>query len=151
MHAKDYDYQDQWSVVLPILVRAMVASDDRLFVVGPEELLRQDEIKRRITEEEVQKLMVEQEKALDGKSGSILLAVDKNSGKILSGHRLKIAPLLDGMAGAYGNLYLSTTDGQLCCLSDDGDGLDTLSAEEVEELNKNSTPPSPPKRKGAKK
>ena len=129
----------------------MVASDDRLFVLGPEELMRQDEIKRRITEEEVQQLMAEQEKALNGKSGSILLAVDKQSGKILSGYRLPTAPLLDGMAGAYGNLYLSTTDGQLCCLSDDGEGLDALSAEEVEELNENSTPPSPPKKRSAKK
>ena len=128
LHAKDYDYQDQWSVMLPILVRAMVASDDRLFVLGPKELMRQDEIKRRITEEEVQQLMAEQEKALNGESGSILLAVDKQSGKILSGYRLQTAPLLDGMAGAYGNLYLSTTDGQLCCLSDDGQDLDALSA-----------------------
>ena len=47
--------------------------------------------------------------------------MDKQSGKILSGYRLQTAPLLDGMAGAYGNLYLSTTDGQLCCLSDDGE------------------------------
>ena len=36
----------------------------------------------------MQQLMVEQEKALDGKSGSILLTVDKQSGKILSGHRM---------------------------------------------------------------
>ena len=84
---------------------------------------------------EVQQLMAEQEKALKGKSGSMLLTVDKQSGEILSGYRLPTAPLLDGMAGAYGNLYLSTTDGQLCCLSDDGDGLDALSAEEVEDLN----------------
>ena len=146
LHAKNYDYQDQWSVMLPILVRAMVASDDRLFVLGPEELMRQDEIKQRITEEEVQQLMAEQEKALNGKSGSILLAVDKQSGKILSGHRLQTAPLLDGMAGAYGNLYISTTDGKLCCVSDDGEALDALSAEEVEQLNKNSAPPSPPKK-----
>ncbi len=151
LHAKDYDYQDQWNVVLPILVRAMVASDDRLFVLGPKELMRQDEIKRRITEEEVQTLMAEQEKALDGRSGSVLLSVDKQSGKILSGCRLPTAPLLDGMAGAYGNLYLVTTDGQLCCLSDDGEGLDTLSAKEVEDLNKNSTPPSPPKKRSTQK
>ena len=84
--------------------------------------MRQDEIKRRITEEEVQQVMAEQEKALNGKSGSMLLAVDKQSGKILSGCRLQTAPLLDGMAGAYGNLYLSTTDGQVCCISEDGEG-----------------------------
>jgi len=151
LHAKDYDYQDQWSVMLPILVRAMVASDDRLFVLGPEELMRQDEIKRRITEDEVQQLMAEQEKALNGQSGSILLAVDKQSGKILSGYRLQTAPLLDGMAGAYGNLYLSTTDGQLCCLSDDGEGLAALTKEEIEQLNESAAPPAPPKAKAAKK
>ena len=151
LHAKDYDYQDQWSVVLPILVRAMVASDDRLFVLGPRELMRQDEIKQRITEEPVQQLMAEQERALNGGSGSTLLAVDKNSGKILSGSRLEVAPLLDGMSGAYGNLYVSTTDGQLCCLSQDGQGLDVLSKEEIEQLNKDSTPPAPPKGKGGKK
>jgi hypothetical protein len=151
LHAKDYDYQDQWNVVLPILVRAMVASDDRLFLLGPEELLRQDEIKRRITEEEVQQQMAEQEKALNGESGSILLTVDKQSGKILSGYRLPTAPLLDGMAGAYGNLYIATTDGKLCCISDDGEALDALSEEEVQQLNENAKPPSPPKRRSAKK
>ncbi len=153
LHAKDYEYQDQWSVMLPILVRAMVASDDRLFVLGPEELMRQDEIKRRITEDEVQKLMVEQEKALNGKSGSILLAVDKQSGKILSGHRLPTAPVLDGMAGAYGNLYIAATDGTLCCVSGDGQALDALSGEKIEELNKPATPPSeePGSKKAAKK
>jgi hypothetical protein len=48
-------------------------------------------------------------------------------------------------------LFISTTNGQLCCLSGDGDGLVTLSAKEVEDLNQNSTPPSPPRRKSAKK
>jgi outer membrane protein assembly factor BamB len=152
LHAKDYDYQDQWSVMLPILVRAMVASDDRLFVLGPDELMRQDEIKRRITEEEVQDLMAEQEKALNGESGSTLLVVDKQSGKILSGHRLPTAPVLDGMAGAYGDLYIATTDGSLCCVSGDGQALDALSGEKIVELNENSKPPAPPaaKKKAAK-
>lgn len=151
LHAKDYDYQDQWSVMLPILVRAMVASDDRLFVLGPEELMRQDEIKRRITEDEVQQLMAEQERALEGRSGSLLLAVDKQTGKILSGHRLPTAPVLDGMAGAYGQLYVSTTGGQLCCLGDGGERLAAFTAAEVEQLNARASPPPPPQAKAAKK
>jgi outer membrane protein assembly factor BamB len=151
LHAKNYDYEDQWSVMLPILVRAMVASDDRLFLLGPEEVLRQDVIKQRITVQEVQDLMAKQEKALNGEAGSMLLTVDKQSGKILSGYRLETAPLLDGVAGAYGNLYIATTDGQLCCLSDDGTALDGLTADEIEQLNLESTPPSPPKKKNANK
>ena len=35
LHAKDYEYQDLWSVMLPILVRAMVASDDRCSCLAP--------------------------------------------------------------------------------------------------------------------
>lgn len=149
LHAKNYDYQDQWSVMLPILVKAMVASDDRLFVLGPEELMRQDEIKRRITEVEVQKLMVDQEKAYNGNSGSLLLTVDKQSGKILSGHHLPTSPVLDGMAGAYGNLYIAATDGTLCCVSGEGQALAALSSEKIAELNAVVPPASVDPQKGA--
>ena len=145
LHAKDYDYQDQWSVMLPILVRAMVASDDRLFVLGPKELMRQDEIKRRITEEEVQQLMAEQEKALDGESGSILLTVDKQSGKILSGYRLQIArrcwtawPVLTATCTSpppMGNSAASATTARVWM---------HCPAEEVEELNENGDAPVAP-------
>ena len=137
--------------MLPILVRAMVASDDRLFVLGPEELMRQDEIKKRITEDEVQKLMVEQEKAMNGKSGSILLAVDKRSGKILSGYRLPTAPVLDGMAGAYGNLYIAATDGTLCCLGGDGKALDALSDGKIDGTEQGLGAPAPPKNRRRQK
>ena len=146
LHAKNYDYEDQWSVMLPILVRAMVASDDRLFVLGPKELMRQDKIKMFIGEQDTQEVMVEQEKALNGETGSMLLTVDKNTGKILTAHTLETAPLLDGMAGGYGNLYVSTTDGKLCCLSSNGEALAALSAEEVAKLNEDATPPQPPKK-----
>lgn len=154
LHAKNFDYQDQWSVMLPILVRAMVASDDCLYVLGPEELMRQDEIKRRITEEAVQKLMVEQEKAMNGQSGSVLLTIDKRSGKILAGVRLPTAPVLDGMAGGYGNLYLSAMDGTVCCLAGEGKLLEALASEKIAELNRNSAAPepeTPQKGKGGKK
>jgi hypothetical protein len=110
--------------------------------------MRQDEIKRRITEDEVQQLMAEQERALNGESGTTLLAVDKQSGKILSGYRLPMAPVLDGMSGAYGNLYLATTDGKLCCLSDDGEALEALPDAKVAALNENAAPPPPPKKAG---
>jgi hypothetical protein len=128
----------------------MVASDDRLFVLGPEELMRQDEIKKRITEDAVQKLMAEQEKAMDGKSGATLLAVDKHSGKILSGYQIPTAPVLDGMSGAYGNLYIAATDGTLCCLGQDGQTLAALPSAKIAELNKNSAPPPEEKPKTEK-
>ncbi len=93
--------------------------------------------------------MVKQEQALNGESGSVLLTVDKQSGKILSGYRMPTAPLLDGMSGAYGNLYISTTDGQLCCLGEEGQGLDALTKAEVDQLNEDSTPPAPPRKGNA--
>ncbi|MFZ5829210.1 MAG: PQQ-binding-like beta-propeller repeat protein [Planctomycetota bacterium] len=153
LHAKNYDYEDQWSVLMPILARAMVASDDHIYLLGPEELMRQDEIKQRITEVDVQKVMAEQEKALNGGTGSTLLVVDKRSGKILSGQRMPIAPVLDGMAGAYGNLYIAATDGTIACIGGTGRTLEVLPRAKIDELNRNSAPPPEPKaqKKGASK
>jgi hypothetical protein len=63
------------------------------------------------------------------------------------------APVLDGMAGAYGNLYIAATDGTLSCLGAAGQALAALSSDKIEELNKNSAPPPPeaPAKGGKKK
>lgn len=143
LHAKDYRFQDQWSTMVPVLARAMVASDDHLFVLGPEELMRQDEIKRRIAEPEVQQLMAAQEKALQGQAGSLLLAVNKATGQIEQGYRLPVAPVLDGLAGAGGNLYVAATDGTLHCLGKTGPSLPAEPAAKLAQWNAEKPAPTP--------
>ena len=110
--------------------------------------MRQDEIKKRIGEDSVQQIMVKQEQALAGRSGSTLLVVDKSSGKLLSGRRLPVAPALDGMSAAGGRLYVATDDGRLCCLGASGQDLAALSDAEVANLNATAAPLSAAKGKG---
>ena len=51
------------------------------------------------------------------------MAVAAADGKKLSDYDLGTSPTFDGMAAAYGRLYLTTLDGKLLCLGDQGDPL----------------------------
>jgi len=58
----------------------------------------------------------EQAEILKGKDGSVLLAVAADSGERLSELKLKSIPVWDGMAAAYGRIYLPMEDGTVVCL-----------------------------------
>ncbi len=150
LHAKNYDHQEQWGVVLPILVRAMVLADENIYILGPDEIGRQEALFKTITEEETQQQMLEQEQALLGQSGSKLLTVNAKTGEILAGITLDSAPQFDGMAGAYGNLYVSMMDGTLRCFGATGERLTEMTPTRIAELNKDGAIPEPPKKKRTK-
>jgi len=150
LYACDYDHQRKWDVMTPILVRAMLLSGSDLFIMGPEEVARQSDLLGSIASEATQKKVAEQEKMLAGESGSKLLRVDAETGKIRSGLVFDSAPIFDGMVGAYGNVYLCMMDGTLRCLGADGASLEEVPAEEIEEFNKDSAVP-PVEKKGKKR
>ena len=64
---------------------------------------------------QVQELLSHQDAVLEGKDGGLLLVVNTESGQIDNTLPLNSLPAWDGMAGAKGNLYLSTLDGQVIC------------------------------------
>lgn len=109
-----------WTQDVPIYVRGMVLAGQHLFIVGPPDIIDEEETFQKLTEEdeEVQKLLAEQDRALNGEAGSHLLAVDASSGDVL--HRIQLAslPTWDGLAGANGRLFLTTLDGQVLCLGE---------------------------------
>jgi hypothetical protein len=90
--------QFRWWKKLPIQVRAMVKTEDILFVAGPHG--------RPLTSHA----------ALQGKASASLLAISPENGRVLAEMTLPGAPVWDGMAAARGNLYLALTDGQILCL-----------------------------------
>lgn len=128
--------------MLPIFTRAMISDDTKLYALGPKELMRQPATRMRITEGLVQKKMKLQEEHLVGQHGSILYTIDKRSGKVLSGVSLDSVPEHDGMAAAYGQLYISMADGTLVCLGAQGKSLQPLQATEIATLNENAKPPT---------
>jgi hypothetical protein len=107
-----------WSREAPLLVRAMVLAGETLFVAGPPDLLDEEEAAKRPTEAAVQTKLAAQDAALGGSRGMILLAVSAADGKTLAKYEFDGIPVFDGLAAAQGNLYLSTSRGEVLCLAE---------------------------------
>ncbi len=110
----------KWTSDVPIYVRAMVLAGKSLFIVGPPDIIDEESTFQKLTEKdpEVQKLLAEQDDALEGKAGGQLLAVNTDTGEIEHAVELGTLPAWDGLAGANGRLFLSTLDGQIMCFGE---------------------------------
>ncbi len=112
-----------WSRPVPLLVRAMVlagASESSgeptaLFIAGPPALAEETKVYKLLPTPDAEKALAQQEAALAGKKGGLLLAVAPADGRILSKVELRSPPVWDGLAAAGGNLYLTTMDGTVTC------------------------------------
>ena len=98
----------------------MVLSANKLFVVGPPDVIDEEKTFQGLTEkdEEVQRMLAEQDRILDGQAGARLLTINIDSGEIENSVELDNLPAWDGLAGANGRLYLSTRDGQVVALGE---------------------------------
>jgi len=105
-----------WSESVPVMVRAMVAAGETLFVAGPPELADETEVYALYGDEQVQAKMAEHVAAFEGHKGGLLLAVAKKDGSKRSAYRLPSPPVFDGMAAAGQRLFISTMDGSVLCL-----------------------------------
>jgi hypothetical protein len=88
----------RWWKTLPMRARAMVQTEDVLFVAG------------------TRGGPLTSQAALEGKVEGALLAVSSADGHVLADMTLPSVPVWDGMAAARGNLYLALADGQVLCL-----------------------------------
>lgn len=88
---------DWWSKV-QIQVRAMVMTEDVLFVAGPHGS------------------PLTSKAALKGKAPATLLAVSPTDGKVLAEMSLPSTPVWDGMTAVAGSLCLALADGSVVCL-----------------------------------
>ncbi|MEF8788084.1 MAG: hypothetical protein V5A84_03340, partial [Planctomycetota bacterium] len=107
-----------WSRELPFLAQAMVLAGDELFVAGPPRILDENEAWKHIMANQYREKFREQQRLLDGSKGSTLWAVGASSGRKLGSRHLQALPVFDGMAAAYGGLYVALQDGRVVCLKD---------------------------------
>jgi hypothetical protein len=114
----------RWSQSVPFLVRAMVATDETLFVVGPPAITDEVDAYDRYGEPEIQAKLAEHVAAFDGRKGALMMALSKSDGKKQAAYRLPSVPVFDGMAAAGGRLLVATMDGKVLCLGD-GEPLET--------------------------
>jgi hypothetical protein len=107
----------QWTQQLPIHVRGLVLADRTLFVAGPPDVVDEEDSLRTFADPATQEKLAQQEAALAGQQGSLLLAVSAADGQKLTEFRFDSLPVFDGLAAAGGKLYLATTDGRVVCFS----------------------------------
>ncbi|MCP4644086.1 MAG: PQQ-binding-like beta-propeller repeat protein [bacterium] len=92
----------QWERTLPFFVRAMVLAQDTLFIAGPPDAGHTSE---------------EALASLRGERGALLWAVSAADGAQLAEMEMDSPPVFDGMAVAYGRIYMTTMDGRVVCMA----------------------------------
>ena len=106
-----------WTQDVPLMVRAMVKANDKLFIAGPPDLIDEEDTFQRTMARDpnLASQLSQQDEALSGKSGGLMRVVSAADGSTLAEYKLDTLPAWDGMAAANGRLYLSTTDGSVIC------------------------------------
>jgi len=134
----------------PVQARAMVLAGRTIFVAGPPDVVNEEEVFRNLDDPEIQAKLAAQTAALQGKMGGKLLAVSATDGKLLAAWELGAAPTFDGMAAARGRLYLTTLDGKVLCLGEEGAPLPAVEDADLEMLDVSVKPvqPEPPPKLG---
>ena len=104
-----------WTVDVPMLVRALVLADGTLFIAGPPDVVDENEALKLLADGDMTKRRDEQVAAFAGGRGGALWAVSTSDGAKTAAAELASPPVWDGMAGAYGKLYMATMDGSVEC------------------------------------
>jgi outer membrane protein assembly factor BamB len=89
-----------WSSSIPLTGKAMVLTNDVLFVAGPPVVFPENDLA----------------KAYEGRMGGILWAASASTGEKLAQYKLDAPPAWDSLAAANGMLFLSLADGRVMCM-----------------------------------
>jgi outer membrane protein assembly factor BamB len=89
-----------WMQWLPVSIRAMVKAGDAVFVAGAPDVLDPDD----------------PHAAFEGRKGAHLVTISARDGKKLSGAKLEVPPVFDGLIAAGGRLFASLENGTVVCL-----------------------------------
>ncbi len=110
----------KWTQDVPIYVRGMVLAGENLFIVGPPDIINEEETFKGLTEKDpkAQEMLDAQDAALEGHDGALLMAVNVDNGEVKHEIKLETLPTWDGLAGANGCLFLTTLDGEVICFGD---------------------------------
>jgi len=112
--------EHQWTQDIPILVRAMAKAGDILLLMGPPDLVDEEKSFARLAEgdKEIEKVLLEQEQALQGKQGAILLLVNAKDGETKKTIKLHSLPIWDSLAVARENVFFTNQKGEVVCLGE---------------------------------
>ncbi|MGM0486219.1 MAG: PQQ-binding-like beta-propeller repeat protein, partial [Planctomycetota bacterium] len=105
-----------WKKSVPLHVRAMTKAAGTLLIMGPPDILDEDDAFKKPLTPDLRERFRAQDQANDGDAGAILMSVDADSGEILSQKQVAHLPRWDGMAAANGHVFVVTESGDVVCL-----------------------------------
>ncbi|MEE8321538.1 MAG: PQQ-binding-like beta-propeller repeat protein, partial [Gammaproteobacteria bacterium] len=111
-----------WEINVPILASGLVLAGDTLFAAGAPDVFDETQEGARDKKPEVLKAINEQDAALAGERGGILIAASKKDGQIKDQYDLEAPPVFDGLIAANGRLYVSLKNGTVQCWEKSPDG-----------------------------
>ncbi len=111
-----YKLDYKWTADAPMHVWAMAMAGRTLFFAGPPVVVDEEQAFKGPFQETMYRRLQRQSQALDGAEGGLLWAVSADDGTKRGEVKLDAVPAWDGMAVAYGRLFLSTADGKVLCL-----------------------------------
>jgi outer membrane protein assembly factor BamB len=88
-----------WARRIQIRIRAMVMTENLLFVAGPPDIVDPEDPLG----------------AFEGRKGGVLAAIDRSNGKSVWEKALGAPPVFDGLASAADRLYVTLQDGCITC------------------------------------
>ena len=109
--------EHHWQSFVPLFARAMAMAGKTILISGPPDTLDEESAFERLVKNDtgVHAELAEQEAALNGEFGAMLLAVSMENGERLHEIKLDASPVWDGMAISRGRVFLATTDGRVLC------------------------------------
>ena len=107
-----------WRQAVPLLVRSMLKINDKLVVAGPPDVIDEESTFQRLVDGDssVNELLAKQDRLLNGEEGAILRLVSTKDGSETGELKIDSLPVWDGIATAYGRVYMATVDGQILAL-----------------------------------
>jgi len=112
------EFDFRWKSRIPLRAKAIVKTPDTLLVAGPEDVLDEEKIFSDPNSESNKALLRKQNELLGSPKQGKLLAVSVRDGAVAQTIDLASQPVWDGMAAAYGKLFVCCKDGSVVALGE---------------------------------
>jgi hypothetical protein len=117
------EFDFHWKSRVSVRAKALVKTPNVLFLAGPEDVLDEEEVYEDSRSEKSQRLLQKQNELITSPSGGKLLAVSVRDGSMQQMIDLKSQPVWDGMAAAFGKLFVCCRDGSVVAFNTSEDSL----------------------------
>jgi hypothetical protein len=115
------EFDFNWREPLPVRAKALLKTSDTLFLAGPEDLLDEEAFFKSPDDERNKFMAHKQKQLINSVKGGKLAAVSAEAGYVMQEIDLGSQPVWDGIAAAYGKLFMTCKDGAVVALATSND------------------------------